>query len=70
MEGWISISPTPIMRYQTRLSHNFDILNDENLRNVDDETVRSLNGHRATDTILELVPNKKTFRLVLRFFDT
>lgn len=64
----IDLSYSPIMRYQTRLPHNFDILDDENLRNVDDETVRSLNGRRVTDTILELVPNKKTFRLVLKAF--
>ena len=44
----------------------FDILNDDVLRNVDDETQRSINGVRVTDAILTLVPNIAHFRTVLR----
>ena len=85
----MDLSYSPITRYQLRLprvslflspvhSKNFDILDDENLLNVDDQTVRSLNGRRVTDTILKLVPNRnvslfstfhpQTFLLVLKAF--
>ncbi|KRY82385.1 Poly(A) polymerase gamma [Trichinella pseudospiralis] len=40
--------------------------NDELLRNLDVKCIRSLNGCRVTDEILNLVPNKETFRLTLR----
>jgi len=49
-----------------RIPDKFDILNDEILRNVDDETQRSVNGVRVTDAILTLVPNITHFRTVLR----
>lgn len=50
----------------SRIPERFDILDDAVLRNVDDETQRSINGVRVTDAILTLVPNIPHFRTVLR----
>ena len=36
------------------------------LRGLDDQDLRSVNGTRVTDEILELVPQQKTFRTALR----
>ncbi|KAL9648156.1 hypothetical protein ABK040_012689 [Willaertia magna] len=54
-----------------RLSRNvipadLNILDENNLKDVDEETQRSLNGPRVADEILNLVPNKETFRTTLR----
>ena len=41
-------------------------LRDESLlKNLDDKSVRSLNGIRVTDEILHLVPNQENFRMTL-----
>lgn len=41
---------------------NLDSLDDNAiLRNCDSESIKSLNGRRATDAILNEVPNIKTF---------
>lgn len=40
---------------------------DEVLRGMDDKCVRSLNGYRVADQILQLVPNQEAFRQALRF---
>jgi hypothetical protein len=45
---------------------NLDLKNNDYLRGLDEREVRSLNGTRVTDEILELVPQEKTFRLALR----
>ncbi len=54
-----------------RLSHStipddLDLKDDTILKNLDQKCVRSLNGCRVTDEILNLVPNVETFRLTLR----
>lgn len=46
--------------------HNQDLSDSALLRNIDDKSVRSLNGSRVTDEILRLVPNIESFRLALR----
>eukprot|EP00177_Eucheuma_denticulatum_P007715 GFKZ01014036.1.p1 GENE.GFKZ01014036.1~~GFKZ01014036.1.p1 ORF type:complete len:693 (-),score=114.83 GFKZ01014036.1:99-2177(-) len=50
----------------TRLTKQFNILDDTVLRHVDDSTQRSINGVRVTDAILNLVPDITNFRIVLR----
>ncbi|XP_038116839.1 poly(A) polymerase type 3-like [Culex quinquefasciatus] len=45
------------------LPHNFDQRDDMLLKNLDPKLVRSLNGCRATDEILRLMPNIDNFRL-------
>ena len=49
-----------------RFPDSFDILADNNLRNLDDAATRSLNGRRVTDRVLQLVPNVPAFRVTLR----
>eukprot|EP01083_Nonionella_stella_P017228 48158_1 len=44
----------------------FDIFDNRILRGCDPQSVRSLNGPRVTDLILQLVPNKDVFREALR----
>jgi poly(A) polymerase len=48
------------------IGEDFDLLSEENLKNVDEETQRSLNGPRVADQILKLVPNIENFRITLR----
>ncbi|EER26783.1 poly(A) polymerase pla1, putative [Coccidioides posadasii C735 delta SOWgp] len=45
---------------------DLDLRNKELLRGLDEREIRCVNGTRVTDEILELVPEKKTFRLALR----
>ncbi|ETR97035.1 Poly(A) polymerase [Trichoderma reesei RUT C-30] len=52
---------------QKQISPDFDSLKDSSLlRGLDEAELRSLNGTRVTDEILDLVPEKSTFRLALR----
>ncbi|RDA87496.1 hypothetical protein CP532_1624 [Ophiocordyceps camponoti-leonardi (nom. inval.)] len=52
---------------QKQLSANFEDLKDSALlRGLDEAELRSLNGTRVTDEILNLVPEPSTFKLALR----
>ncbi|KAK4423517.1 Nuclear poly(A) polymerase 1 [Sesamum alatum] len=48
------------------IPEDLDVSQESILQNVDDQTVRSLNGCRVTDQILRLVPNIQNFRTTLR----
>ncbi|XP_071596448.1 poly(A) polymerase gamma isoform X2 [Heliangelus exortis] len=48
------------------VSDNLDLHDDSHLKTLDIRCIRSLNGCRVTDEIINLVPNKENFRLALR----
>lgn len=49
------------------LPEQLNLFDNALLHNIDDQSIRSLNGVRVTDMILSLVPNKPSFRVALRF---
>ncbi len=48
------------------IPNNLNLLDITLLKNLDQQSVRSLNGCRVTDAILNLVPNQNSFRMALR----
>lgn len=48
------------------IPEDLDLLDTNNLKNLDEKSVLSLNGCRVTDQILKLVPNIPNFRMTLR----
>eukprot|EP00850_Spirogloea_muscicola_P001844 SM000007S20804 [mRNA] locus=s7:337211:341468:+ [translate_table: standard] len=48
------------------IPEDLDLSGEEILHNVDEQSVRSLNGCRVTDQILRLVPSIENFRVTLR----
>ena len=48
------------------IPEDLDLLDVNNLRNLDEKSVLSLNGCRVTDQVLRLVPNIPNFRMTLR----
>ena len=51
---------------QVRVPRDQELLDDSVLQGLDEVELRSLNGTRVTDEILELVPQKAVFKLALR----
>jgi len=48
------------------INDTVDLLDSQNLANMDDKSIVSLNGYRVTEMILRLVPSVESFRAVLR----
>ncbi|CAL2032103.1 unnamed protein product [Caenorhabditis brenneri] len=48
------------------IPNDLDLTNNSLLKNLDQESVRSLNGVRVCEKMLQLVPNPESFRLALR----
>uniref|UniRef100_A0A6A7FS07 Poly(A) polymerase n=1 Tax=Hirondellea gigas TaxID=1518452 RepID=A0A6A7FS07_9CRUS len=48
------------------VNEDVDLMDDQILKNLDEKCVRSLNGCRVTDEILNQVPTRSSFRLALR----
>jgi len=48
------------------ISKDLDILDNKNMKKLDEAGIRSLNGVRVTERILKLIPNHETFRVALR----
>jgi hypothetical protein len=49
-----------------QIAEDLDLTPNSILRGCDEQTVRSINGCRVTDTILRSVPDVPTFRLALK----
>jgi len=50
----------------TTIPEDIDLLDQNNLKNLDEKSVLSLNGCRVVDQMLKLVPNVANFRMTLR----
>ncbi|KAF1755623.1 hypothetical protein GCK72_012073 [Caenorhabditis remanei] len=50
----------------TKIPDDLDLSNDSILQNLDESSIRSLNGCRVAESLLKLVPNRKSFCMTLR----
>jgi poly(A) polymerase len=48
------------------IPEELDLLDQNNLKNLDEKSILSLNGCRVTDQMIKLVPNIQNFRTALR----
>ncbi|KAJ2687845.1 polynucleotide adenylyltransferase [Coemansia spiralis] len=64
--GGVEIDLTFASLQQPTIPDELELLDTAILRNLDEFSIRSVNGSRVTDEILRLVPNVTTFRLALR----
>ncbi|KAI8320990.1 Poly(A) polymerase [Martensiomyces pterosporus] len=64
--GGVDIDLTFASLQLPTIPEDLELLDTNLLRNLDDASIRSVNGSRVTDEILRLVPNIPNFRLALR----
>ncbi|KAJ2866817.1 polynucleotide adenylyltransferase [Coemansia aciculifera] len=64
--GGVEIDLTFASLQQPTIPDELELLDTAILRNLDEFSIRSVNGSRVTDEILRLVPNVTSFRLALR----
>ncbi|KAJ2887481.1 polynucleotide adenylyltransferase, partial [Coemansia aciculifera] len=64
--GGVDIDLTFASLQQPTIPDELELLDTAILRNLDEASIRSVNGSRVTDEILRLVPNVASFRLALR----
>ncbi|KAJ1938688.1 polynucleotide adenylyltransferase [Linderina macrospora] len=64
--GGVDIDLTFASLQLPTIAEDLELLDTNLLRNLDDASIRSVNGSRVTDEILRLVPNIPNFRLALR----
>ncbi|KAJ2746229.1 polynucleotide adenylyltransferase [Coemansia sp. BCRC 34301] len=64
--GGVEIDLTFASLQQPTIPDELELLDTAILRNLDETSIRSVNGSRVTDEILRLVPNVSSFRLALR----
>ncbi|KAJ2517642.1 polynucleotide adenylyltransferase [Coemansia sp. RSA 1939] len=64
--GGVDIDLTFSSLMQPTVPEDQELFDVNLLRNLDEASIRSINGSRVTDEILRLVPNIPTFRLALR----
>ncbi|KAJ2490998.1 polynucleotide adenylyltransferase [Coemansia sp. RSA 2050] len=64
--GGVEIDLTFASLQKPTIPDELELLDTAILRNLDEFSIRSVNGSRVTDEILRLVPNVATFRLALR----
>jgi len=62
----ISIDLICAQVHLAQVPESLTLTNNNILRNLDDKDLRALNGTRVTDSILELVPERTTFKHALR----
>ena len=55
-----------VMLACSTIPEDFDITDDRHLRNLDTQSVTSLNGARVTDTIQRVVPTMRTLKFAIR----
>jgi poly(A) polymerase len=64
--GGVDIDLVPGRLLVKTLPPKLDLLDNAVLSRIDDNSIRSFNGVRVTDSILRVVPSRDTFRLALR----